>query len=72
MEAKFFGSQQTMVLQKKKKKDLKNLTHMTLLCMIALRNKIVAHSFLPSFDNANGRLCQERLCRSRNCATTLM
>ena len=25
----------------------------TFLCMIALRNKKVAHTFLPSFDNAN-------------------
>ena len=42
---------------------------MTFLCMIALRNRTVAHTFLPSFDNANGRLCQERLLRSRNLAT---
>ena len=34
---------------------------MTLLCMIALRTKSVAHTILPSFDNANGRPCQERL-----------
>ena len=27
--------------------------------MIALRNKTVALTFLPSFENANGRLCQE-------------
>ena len=32
-----------------------------LLCMTALRNRPVAHTFLPSFDNASGRLCQERL-----------
>ena len=42
---------------------------MTLLCMIALRNKTVAHAFLPSFSNANGRLSQERLLRSSNLAT---
>ena len=42
---------------------------MTFLCMIALRNRTVAHTFLPSFDNANGRLCQERLSRSRILAT---
>ena len=42
---------------------------MTFLCMTALRNKTVAHTFLPSFDNANGRVCQERLLRSRNFAT---
>ena len=35
---------------------------MTFLCMIVLRkNKTVAHTFLPSFDNANGHLCQVRL-----------
>ena len=30
--------------------------------MITLRNKTVAHNFLASFDNANGRLCQEDCC----------
>ena len=39
------------------------------LCMIALRNKTVAHTFPPSFDNTNGHLCQDRLPRSRNYAT---
>ena len=29
------------------------------LCMIVLRSKTVAHTFFPSFDNANGRLCQD-------------
>ena len=43
---------------------------MTFLCMIALRkNKTVAHTFLPSFDNANRRLSQVRLLWSRNFAT---
>ena len=43
---------------------------MTFLCLIALRkNKTVAHTFLPSFDNANGRLCQVKLLWSRNFAT---
>ena len=37
---------------------------MTFPGMIALRIKIVAHTFFPSCDNANGRLCQERLWRS--------
>ena len=41
---------------------------MTFLNMIALRNKPVAHNFLPSFENANDRLCQERV-RSRKFAT---
>ena len=31
------------------------------LYITALRNRPVAHTFLPSFDNASGRLCQERL-----------
>ena len=39
---------------------------MTFLCMTAPRKKTEAHI---SFDNANGRLCQERLLRSRNFAT---
>ena len=41
---------------------------MTFLYMIALRNKPVAHNFLPSFENANDRLRQERV-RSRKFAT---
>ena len=44
---------------------------MTFLCMTALRNKTVAHTFRSSFDNANGRVCQERLMRSRNFATVV-
>ena len=30
---------------------------MTFLCMIALRNKTVVHTFLPLFDDTDGRLC---------------
>ena len=37
---------------------------MTFPCMIALGIKIVAHTFLPLCDKANGGLCQERLLRS--------
>ena len=37
--------------------------------MIALRNETVAHTFLPSFDNANNHLWQtETAVRSRNFA----
>ena len=32
---------------------------MTFLCMIALRNKKVAHDVLPSFDNDNNRLVKK-------------
>ena len=32
---------------------------MTFLGVIALRNKTVAHTFVPSFDNANSRLFWE-------------
>ena len=39
---------------------------MTFLCMITL-----AHFFVPSLDNANDRLCQERLLRSRRFSTIL-
>ena len=55
--SKIYGSQQTVVLQKWWKK----LTCMTFLCMIALNNKMVAHTFLPSLDNANVHVCQEIL-----------
>ena len=34
---------------------------MAFLCMIALRDKMVAHAFLLLFDNANDRFCQEGL-----------
>ena len=55
------------------RKKTKKLTRTTLfLSMIALRNKTVAHAFLPSFDDANNRLCQERLLWSRNFATMVM
>ena len=54
------ASQQTVVLQIGQK-IAKRLTCMTFLYMITLRNKTVAHTFLPPFDNANGRLCQKRL-----------
>lgn len=46
--------------QKRKKK----MTCITSLCMIALRHKTIAHTFLPSFDNANSRLFQEMLLTS--------
>ena len=49
-----------------RKKKTKTLTCMTFLCMTAPRNKTLAHTL---FDNAKGRLCQERLLRSRNFAT---
>ena len=29
------------------------------LCMMALGNKTVAHTWLPSFDNENSRLCRD-------------
>ena len=45
----------------RKKKREKELTYMTYLCMIALGNKTVAHSFLLLFDNVNGCLCQEMM-----------
>ena len=67
-DSKISGSQQTVVLQIWQEKKTKKLTCMSFLCMIALRNKIITHTFLPSFDNTNSRLCQERLrtLRSNN------
>ena len=38
-------------------------------CVIALKKKTVAYTFHPSFDNANGRFCQERLLKSSNFVT---
>ena len=57
------GSQQALVGQNKKQKK------MTGMSMIALRNQTVAREFFPSFDSANGCLCQERLLSSRYFAT---
>lgn len=37
---------------------------MTFLCIIALSEITVTHTFLPSFENANGSFCQQRLLRS--------
>ena len=45
----------------------KNLTSMTFLCMIKLRNKTVANTILPSLVNGYGCLCQERLWRQKFC-----
>ena len=46
--------------QKKQKNDVHGFP-----CMIALKqnHKTVVYNFLPTYENANGRLCQERLLR---------
>ena len=69
--SKISGSQQTVLLQiwQKTQKSLKKMTFMTFSCSIALRNKTVANTFRPSSNNANGRLSQEVMLRSRNFAT---
>ena len=41
------------------KKTKRKMTYIPFLLITVLRNKTVAHTFLPSFENANGRLCQE-------------
>ena len=54
--SKLSGSQQTVVQQiSQKKKNEKKMTCIPFLRIIALRNKTVV-PFLPSFENANGRL----------------
>ena len=53
------------VRKKQKKGDMYDFR----LCMTALRNKMAADTFLQSFDNTRGCLCQERLLRFRNFAT---
>ena len=35
---------------------------MTLLCMIALRNKTIVHTFIQSFDNADGGVSVKKDC----------
>ena len=65
--SKISGTEQTVVLQIWQEKNIKIV--LTVLCNIALRDKLVTHTFLPSFDNEIGRLCQERLLRSRNFST---
>ena len=58
---KISGSQQTEVLQiwQKKRKRKKMTCMQSFLCMMALGNKTVAHTWLPSFDNENSRLCRD-------------
>ena len=68
--SKMSGSQQTVVLQIWQK-NVKKMICMTFLRMITPRNKTTAHSFVPSLDNAIGRLCQEKLLGSKNIATTV-
>ena len=57
---KISGSQQTDFLQIWQKKENEKMTRMqSFPGMIALGNKTIAYTWLPSFDNANGRLCQD-------------
>ena len=71
--SKISGSQQAMILQIWQKK-MKCLTCMTFLCMIELRNKVVARTmyFSSSFGNANNHLCLEKLLRSMSFASMVM
>ena len=64
---KICGSQQTLNLQIRQKKTC-------VLCPVWFHSgaKTAVHTFLPSFGNRNGRLCQERLLRSRNLSTMAM
>ena len=59
--SKISGSQLTVVLQTCQKKEKIDIYFMTFLCVIALRDKTIAHTFLPSLHKAIGRLCQETL-----------
>ena len=49
----------TLPLYKQNKKTKQMTCIQSFLCMIALRSKTVAHTFFLSFDNGNGRLCQD-------------
>ena len=56
-ESKISGSQETVLLQvRHEKKKRKKMACMTFLGVITLRDKTVAHIFVPSFDNATSRL----------------
>ena len=58
-----------MVLQVWQKATKKlNCACVTFLCMILLRNKTLAHTFLPSFDNANGSLSWKTVEIQRFCS----
>ena len=66
---KISESQQTVVLQVWQKATKKlNCACVTFLCMILLRNKTLAHTFLPSFDNANGSLSWKTVEIQRFCS----
>ena len=67
---KMSGSQQIVVLQIWQENE--KCWHNYVQCMITLRNKTVAHTILPSFDTANGRLCEKRLLRFRHFATMII
>ena len=56
--SKISESQQNVALQIWQEKKTKKLTCINF--MTTLRNRTIAHTFLPSFDNANGHLYQER------------
>ena len=62
------GSQQTLVTQIWREKTKRNDTYDFSVHCSTLEQNGSSH-FFPSFDNANGRLCQERLLRSTNVAT---
>ena len=59
--SKSSGSQQTVAY--KYGSETEKNWQMTFKCMAAFRNKTVAQSFLPSFNNKNGCLRQESLLR---------
>ena len=67
--SKVTGSQQTVALQIWRTKKNEKIEIHDFPFMIAVKYKAVVHAYLASFDNANSRLCQERLFRSGNFAT---
>ena len=62
----------SILLGLEKYKETIALTCMAFPCMITLRSKTVAHSFLPSFEKANALLSQARLLWSSKFATMAM
>ena len=63
------GSKNVLILTNYGRKKMKKWQVWISCAWYPLRNKMVAHTFLPLFDTAGGCLCQERLFKSRNSAT---
>ena len=62
MVAKFLDLNKLRCCKYVEGKKTNKMTCMTLLCMIALRNKTIVHTFIQSFDNAIGGVSVKKDC----------